>query len=89
MNCWWVMGQESAVIRIKLRMDGWARFEMHYATSTHTSLVAHARRSWSPAVAPCLAWTSQSPRQGSPPMGGHKGPIPTQLLSRPYARPVA
>src|SRR5205823_10688578 len=39
---------------------------------------------WSPAVA-CLAWTSQSPRQGFPPTGGHKGPIPTQLLSRPYA----
>ena len=47
---------------------------------------------WSPAVAPCLAWTSQRlpvPRRGSPPMGGLQGPNLTQLLSHPYARPVA
>jgi len=39
---------------------------------------------WSPAV----AWAPQllSPRQGSPSMGGHKGPNPTPLLTRPYAR---
>jgi hypothetical protein len=71
---------------------------MHDATSTHylsprqgPSLVAHVRKSWSPVVA--LAWPGHgngylSPRQGFPTTGGHKGPNPAQLLSRPYARLV-
>src|SRR5256884_7356208 len=42
---------------------------MHYATSTHTSLVANARKSWSPVVA--LAWPGH--RHGIPSTGGRKG----------------
>src|SRR5437763_14399576 len=49
---------------------------MHYATSTHylsprqgSSLVANARKSWSPVVA--LAWLGH--RHSIPSTGGHKG----------------
>ena len=52
---------------------------MHYATSTHylsprqgPSLVAHARKSWSPVVA--LVWPGHG--NGIPSTGGHKGPNP-------------
>ena len=64
---------------------------MHDATSTHylsprqgSSLVAHVRKSWSPVVA--LVWPGHG--NGIPSTGGHKGPNPAQLLSRPYARRV-
>src|SRR5437868_13117075 len=59
---------------------------MHDATSTHTSLVAHARKSWSPAVAPCLAWTSQFPTHGRP-QGPQ--PRPTPLPPLRETRPLA
>src|SRR5947209_8103129 len=65
---------------------GRARFAMHDATSTHTSLVAHARKSWSPAVAPCLAWTSQFPTHGRP-QGPQ--PRPTPLPPLRETRPLA
>src|SRR5438270_7389689 len=52
---------------------------MHDATSTHTSLVAHARKSWSPAVAPCLAWASQFPAHGRP-QGPQPSPTPLPPL---------
>ena len=79
-------------------VDGWARFEMHYylsprqgSTSTHylsprqgPSLVAHARKSWSPEGGRVPLKVSRSsrhagylsPRQGlpAPQAGFHKGP---------------
>src|SRR5712692_9118933 len=67
---------KSAIIRINLRMAVVSRRGEGGRDVDGWALVAARRSPW--------LW-----HQSTPSTGGHKGPNPSQLLSRPYARSVA